>query len=287
MYSARITRLNPTAFIFLIDHSGSMEEKMMFGRSMMAKADAVAMVTNMLIRELINRCRREEGILDYFDIAAIGYSADEAAVLLGGADGFVKPSELAMRPCKKRTFTRERVLPDGRSVITNDELKYWIEPKAEGSTPMRSALEQALLLAGNWCRRPGNAASYPPTIFNITDGEASDGDHEILTNLAGQIKSLGTQDGNALLININLTCGAGDRTVVFPSSHDELPAGSRYARMLYEMSSAMPGEYNETIVRLRSGDACAPPFRGMSCNTSIADLISMLNVGSRSINKMQ
>lgn len=284
MYSARITRANPTAFVFLIDHSGSMEEKMTFGTSIMTKADAVAMVTNMLIRELINRCRREEGVLDYFHIAAIGYSANEATMLLGKGDNFTKPSELANRKCRKRSFTRERIMPDGRQLITNDELKYWIEPKAEGSTPMRSALERALLLTGRWCKRAANAQSYPPTIFNITDGEASDGDHELLTSVAEQIKSLRTEDGNALLININLSCGEGNGTVLFPCTPDELPQ-SRYTRMLYEMSSVMPEQYNESIVAIKGHDA-APPFRGMSFNTSVADMINMLNVGSRSINKM-
>ncbi len=285
MYSARITRLNPTAFIFLIDQSGSMEEKMTFGQSTMTKAEAVAMVTNMLIRELINRCRREDGVLDYFDIAVIGYSAEEATMLLSDADSFIKPSELAMRPCRTKTFMRERKLPDGRIVVTNDRLKYWIEPKAGGSTPMRSALEKALLLADRWCRREENRASYPPTIFNITDGEASDGDHEILTGIANQIKSLRTEAGNALLININLSCGDDGRTVIFPRSVDELPQ-TRHTRMLYDMSSIMPDEYTESILRIRGGDTRGP-LRGMSHNTSITDLVSMLNVGSRSINKMQ
>lgn len=282
MYSARITRLNPTAFIFLIDRSGSMEEKMQFGTTAMTKADAVAMVTNMLIRELLNRCRREEGILNYFDIAAIGYSADEATMLLGDHYNFVKPSELAMAKCKKRSFTREWILPNGDSSITTDELKYWIEPRAEGSTPMRSALEQSLILASRWCRR--NPKSYPPTIFNITDGEASDGDYELITGIASQIKSLSTNDGNALLININMSSGEDSEAVIFPTSPAELPGG-RYSRMLYDMSSEMPVEYNDPIRNIRGKDS-NPPYRGMSCNTSISDLITMLNVGSRSINKM-
>lgn len=272
-----------------------MDEKMTFGRSVMTKAEAVAMVTNMLIRELVNRCRREEGVFDYFDIAAIGYSQDGAEMLLGSPERFAKPSELAMSPCRKRTLTRERILPNGNSIISSDELAYWIEPKAEGSTPMRSALEQALLLAGRWCRKPANAASYPPTIFNITDGEASDGDHETLNNIASRIKSLGTDDGNVLLININLAAGSDTGTVIFPASADELPL-SKYSRMLYEMSSPMPAEYNEAIIRLRGGQGAGASggqsggqggvFRGMSFNTSVAGLISMLNVGSRSIDKM-
>ena len=259
---------------------------MTFGQTTMTKADAVAMVTNMLIRELVNRCRREEGTLDYFDIAAIGYSNDEATMLLGTHETLAKPSELSMRPCRKRIFTRERMLPDGMTVLANDEVKYWIEPKSEGNTPMCAALEQALLLAGRWCRRPGNVASYPPTIFNITDGEASDGDYERLTGLAEQIRALGTEDGNVLLININLATGAEGETVVFPSSPAELPV-SRYTRLLYDMSSVMPEEYAEAVLRVRGGESgVRGPFRGMSYNTSIADLVSMLNVGSRSISKM-
>lgn len=248
----------------------------------MTKADAVAMVTNMLIRELINRCRREEGIVNYFDIAAVGYSADEATMLLGSHDNFAKPSELAMAKCKKRSFTREWILPDGTPSVTTDELKYWIEPHSEGSTPMRSALEQSLMLSSRWCRK--NPKSYPPTIFNITDGEASDGDYELMTDLASQIKLVYTDDGNALLININMSSGAGSEAVVFPGSPSELPVG-KYSQMLYDMSSEMPVEYNDPIRSIR-GKESSPPFRGMSCNTSIADLITMLNVGSRSINKM-
>lgn len=285
MYSARITRLNPTAFIFLIDQSGSMEEKMMFGPSVMTKADAVARVTNMLIRELVNRCRREEGVHDYFDIAAIGYSDGEARMLIGSRDGFEKPSRLATMACPRRSFTRERILPDGTSTVVSEELKYWIEPHAGGSTPMRSALEQALLIAGRWCRKAANRQSYPPTIFNITDGEASDGDHEMLCSLAGQIRSLGTEDGNALLININLSSHPEAQAVVFPSSADELPAG-KYTQMLYDMSSAMPDEYGAAISAVRGEAAAAEAYRGMCYNASASDLITMLNVGSRSINKM-
>lgn len=282
-YSARITRQNPTAFIFLIDRSGSMEEKIGFGDNFTTKAKVVAQVTNKLIRELINRCRREEGVMDYFDIAAIGYSDSEAEMLIGTKDSFAKPSVLAVAECPIRIFTHERVLPNGKTVLFNDKLKYWIEPKAEGNTPMYSALEQAMLMASRWCRRATNSRSYPPTIFNITDGEASDGDYEILTNIAEQIKELRTEDGNVLLININIASTPDQSAILFPSSKEELPE-SRYAQMLYDMSSELPALYNESIMQIKEGSK--PPFRAMSLNTSTADLISMMNIGSRSINEI-
>ena len=284
MYSARITRHNPTAFIFLIDRSGSMEEKIKFGSHTTTKAEAVAIVTNMLVKELINRCRREEGIVDYFDIAAIGYSSGHATMLLGGKDSFAKPSILAMQRCSQRSFSRERVLPNGHVVVTTDELKYWIEPKAEGNTPMCSAMEQALHLVRKWCKQTTNKVSYPPTIFNITDGEASDGDYQTLIRIADEIKQQHTDDGHTLLFNINLSSSVEDKPVIFPGSKDDLPC-CRYAEMLYEMSSQMPEEYNETIRHI-SNCHCEPPYRGMSFNTPIADMIAMMNIGSISINKI-
>lgn len=283
MYSARITRQNPTAFIFLIDRSGSMEERMTFGDTVVTKAEAVATVTNMLIRELINRCRKEDGIMDYFEIAAVGYSGDRAEMLLGTDNALVKPSALAHANVRKKMVSRELVLPDGTSVISNSEIKYWIEPGCEGNTPMRSALEKALALASRWCRKPGNRSSYPPTVFNITDGEATDGDYDMLTELASEIKSLGTDDGNVLLMNINISSGLQDATVLFPDSKNDIPA-SRYADMLYDMSSVMPAEYDESILAIKNGGR--PPFRAMGMNTSASGLIDMMNIGSRSINRI-
>ncbi len=283
MYSARITRRSPAAFIFLIDRSGSTEEKMVFGSQLTTKAEVIAQLTNGLLCEIVHRCRRDEGTLDYFDIYAIGYSGDGAQSLLGR--DFVKPSHLAHRDVPIRTFYHERRMPDGSVMPVPYERKYWIEPCSEGSTPMRAALEQALMITSGWCRRPANADSYPPTIFNITDGEASDGDYESLVSIAEQIRELKTNDGNALLININLSAGTGTDSVIFPTSTAELPE-SRYARMLYDMSSPMPAEYEERIRQIKSHDGPGS-FRAMACNASCADMIAMLDVGSRSINKIQ
>lgn len=265
----------------MIDQSGSTEEKTTLGTQVMTKAEAIALVGNNLLREILNRCQREEGIRDYFEIAVIGYSDDSAQMLLG--KDFVKPSLLARRDVRVRTISRERHLPDGRTRIYDDQVSYWIEPMAQGATPMRAALDMALTLLERWCRKPANRDSYPPVIFNITDGEASDGDRQSLVALAEEIKSLKTDDGNALLFNINISSGEG-APVIFPSSPDELPA-SRYARTLYEMSSEMPEEYNAQIVPLK-GQGARPPFRAMGVNVSVIDMVSMLNIGSRSVNNI-
>lgn len=283
MYSARITRDTPTAFIFLIDQSGSMEEKMRFGNTVTTKAEVVAKVTNLLLLELICRCKKEDGIMDYFDIAAIGYSDDKANMLLGTYDSFITTSKLAMTECRKKKFNEELIDSNGALRSVTKEVKYWIEPEASGSTPMKGALEQAFFLASKWCKKPANAFSYPPTIINITDGEATDGDHEELCRLAKEIKSLGTSDGSVLFVNINISSNAGEQTIIFPGCKSELPQ-CRYTDMLYDMSSEMPDPYNDLILKLKPG--AKPPFKGMSFNTSATHLITMMNIGSLSKNSM-
>ena len=285
MYSARITRLNPTAFIILIDQSGSMEERVLFNSTPMTKADSVALVTNRLISELMLRSCREDGVRDYFDIAVIGYSGDKATSLLGNKGEFVRSSQLAQMECPKRKITRERLLPGGESVITTLEQKYWITPRAEGSTPMYAALLSAYDLTERWCRKIHNRHSYPLTIFNITDGEASDGDSEDLLSISDKIKQLHTDDGNVLLLNIHISSHEENEPVIFPASNEELPQ-DKYAQLLYEMSSTMPTAYNETIFQIRD-NSIEPPFRGMSYNTSITDLIAMMNIGSLSVSLIQ
>ncbi len=285
MYSARITRLNPTAFIILIDQSGSMEERVMFNSIKMTKADSVALVTNRLISELILRSCREDGVRDYFDIAVIGYSGDKATSLLSDNSQFVRASQLVQMECPKRKISRERILPNGESLITTIEQRYWITPKAEGSTPMYAALLSAYDLAERWCRKIHNRHSYPITIFNITDGEASDGDPANLLDISEKIQNLHTDDGNVLLLNIHISSHDNSSPVIFPASKGEVPQ-DKYAQLLYDMSSTMPSTYNENIFQIRD-DSIAPPFRGMSYNTSITHLIAMMNIGSLSVNLIQ
>ena len=48
------------------------------------------------------------------------------------------------------------------------------------------------------------------------------------------------------------------------------------------MSSTMPDIYGESIVRLRGGGD--GPFRGMSYNAVMTELVSMMDIGSVSVN---
>lgn len=277
MYKAPITRLNPTAFVIMIDRSGSMIEKIAFAGEQMPKSRAVALVANAFVDELLHRSRRESGVCDYYDIAALGYSGDGVESLLSSGGEFVRPSRLAASAPRREKLIRERILPSGRSVLAVTEQNMWLEPKAVGVTPMKAAMADSLALVERWCRRRANARSYPPTVINVTDGEASDGSEEDIRSLASRIRSTGTADGQTLFINIHLAKGIGEAPVLFPSSPAELP-GHRYARLLYDISSEMPPSYCDLIAGIKPG--AVPPFRGMSYNSPVSDLVAMMNIGS-------
>ena len=281
MYTQSITRTRRTAFLLAIDGSGSMAEETLFRGRRMSKAQAVAAVTNDLLFELIERARRSDGVRDYYDIAVLGYSGDDQVRSLLADGELIPVSELAARRPEIRTEAVELRLPDGSISLREIPTPVWIAPRAEGQTPMCEALRRIRDLAAAWTARPENAASFPPVVFNITDGEATDCDEEELRAVCDQIKSLRTADGNVLIINIHITAEESPRPVFFPEA-GEAALPNRYAALLYDCSSPMPEVFDEAI-RAAKGPGALPPFRGMSYNASAAELVAMLNIGSISV----
>lgn len=282
MYTQSITRQHRTAFILAIDASGSMAESIHFRGREMTKAEAVAAVTNDLLFELIERARRSDGVRDYYDIAVLGYGGDdEVRSLLPGGAETMSVTELAARQPALRRELIEHVLPDGTIALREIPSPVWIEPRAAGQTPMGEAFRRVRDLAAAWTTRIENVDSFPPVVFNITDGEATDCDDEELLALAEQIRSLRTADGNVLLINIHIAAGDPAHPVFFPSE-EQANYPNRYAALLRDCSSVMPAVFDEAI-REAKGPGSLPPFRGMSYNASAAELVVMLNIGSISV----
>lgn len=282
MYTQSITRTHRTAFILLIDASGSMVEPILFRGRPATKAEAVARITNDLLFELIERARRSDGVRDYYDIAVMAYSGDdEVYSLLPEGRETISVTELAACEVTVRRELTEHRLPDGSAVLREIPAPAWIEPHAAGQTPMCEALRRVRDVAAAWCARPANAASFPPVVFNITDGEATDCEEEELRAVAGQIKELSTGDGNVLLVNIHIAAGDTPHSVFFPSEA-EAACPNRYAALLYDCSSRMP-EVFDPAIRAAKGPGAIPPFRGMSFNASAAELVAMLNIGSISV----
>src|SRR5437764_13096062 len=69
-YEAEDSRNNPSAFLFLIDMSGSMTDPYANGKR---KADGVADAINKLLTNLSITCTNTEGVREYYDGGVLGY----------------------------------------------------------------------------------------------------------------------------------------------------------------------------------------------------------------------
>ena len=279
-YTALITRTAPTAFLFLIDQSGSMGEPVTYNGETCTKAEAVAKVVNQTVYELVNRCVKGNEVRRYYDIALVGYGGNDRANLLWEGDltgrTWVSPAGLEQHPKGQIDTEAERMIR-GRVIKTPTKRPYWLNPVFAGRTPMKKAFELAETLLDGWLADHRGLDCYPPTVINITDGVATDAKDEALLSLAARIKQRCTIDGHVLLLNVPLS-GAEGTPTLFPTRADELPPDA-YARLLYDLSSEMPVNYHPDIANLRRED-CARRYMGMSFNADVAALVKFMNIGT-------
>jgi hypothetical protein len=271
-YSAEISRDNRTAFLFVIDQSGSMDERPDGGGGM--KSEFVADVLNKTFYTLITNCSKADGVRNYFDVGVIGYNGAGVANGLGGAlaSGALHPiADIADAPL--RVEERVRSVDDGAGGIVEQKTKFpvWFEPRNEGGTPMRAALTRAAELMAEWCDAHPN--SYPPTILHVTDGESTDGNPE---DIADALHQLHTTDGQTLLFNLHVTTKGG-REVIFPGGGDGLV--DDYGRMLFRMSSPLPPHLIQPAGD--KGYSIAPGARGFIFNADPKLIVDFFDIGTR------
>jgi len=272
-YEAEISRNNPSAFLFLIDMSGSMTDPYGNGKR---KADGVADAINKLLTNLSIKCTKSEGVRDYYDVGVISYGKRVEPALVGELAGvsLASISSVANHPARVEERTKKE--DDGAGGIAEVKVKFpiWFDAKAAGSTPMCEALKLAHTTVSEWVGR--HPYSFPPIVINITDGEATDGDPVPEAKALG---SLGTDDGATLVFNIHLSSAAAN-AIELPASDEGLP--DKFAKQLFEMSSSltpfMIGRAKE--LGMPAGDGA----RGFVFNAQPMQVIQFLDIGTRPAN---
>ncbi len=271
MYSAEISRANPTCFVFLIDQSASMLDSI--GGTAQRKCDVVADALNRLLSELAIKCAKEEGVRDYFHVSVIGYGASVGPALSGQLAGrdVVPLSEVAAAPA--RLETRMKKIPDGAGGLIDQEVKFpiWVDSVANNGTPMSGALTRAHGIVSSWLA--AHPDCFPPVILNLTDGESTDGDP---SPAASSVRDLTSTDGPALLFNLHVTDTA-TTPIVFPDSELSLP--SDYARSLFRNSSMLPVGM-QSYAR-QQGIPAQEGSRGFVFNSDMSAIVQFLDIGTR------
>lgn len=282
MYSKPITHIHRTAFVLLVDCSTSMRERTSFNTMPLSKADAVALVCNFLLDELLERATRGQEVRNYYDIAVLGYADTKVWSLLPNeGEDFIPINRLAKIAPEPVSRCFDQSI-DGGTTSAYFTLRPWLTPKAEGNTPMHMALTHAYMLIDKWCEKPENRDSFPPIVFNITDGNATDAQPQELINIANCIKNTKTEDGNTLLINVRLGDMYSDTSMIFPSDCTLYDSAERQST-LFNMSSVLPRSFEPYIATIINHKD-AGPYRGLALNASPGELLSILNIGTESVN---
>ncbi len=275
-YTAEISRVNPSCFLFVVDQSGSMTDAFGTGESSKPKAQGVADALNKLLSNLVIKCAKSEGVRDYYHVGVIGYGASVGPAFTGPLSGreLVPISELANNPA--RVEQRMKKVDDGAGGLVDQPVRFpvWFEPHSNGGTPMCQAMSEAERVMSGWLQSHPNC--FPPVIVHITDGESTDGDP---TGAMQKLRNLASTDGNALLFNIHLS-SKDSATVSFPASSASLK--DSYSLMLFDTASQLT-PFMQKVAQER-GFNVGEESRGFVLNADLVTLIEALDIGTRPSN---
>ena len=283
-YSADISRNNPGCFLFLIDHSGSMEGAL-GGQPGLRKMDGAADAVNRILDAISQRCSQGMDVRDYFHAGIITYTTDDSGnPSVGSALPGTSPEApfLTISQIADAATVEERQVkePDGAGGVVDVTRKVpvWLQPTASWGTPMCSALSHASQALAAWIAE--HPDSYPPMLICVTDGAATDGNP---VPIAEEIMGLETNDGNVLIYNAHLS-EMSALPVQYPSDESETPP-DEYAVQMFRMSSVFP----EPVVELAAGMGLpvTEGSRGYVYNADMVSLVQFLDIGTRAASDLR
>jgi hypothetical protein len=294
MYTKKIDRNHPGAIVLLLDQSSSMkmpwdnlydeDERLQMLLSLAddieliapndprTRSNRLAELANDFIREVVLSSTFNDEVRPYFYIAVFGYGGDDdVESLLDGtsiSDPFVVLDKI------QAPEIHEQVDESGRL----RRKPQWIKPKAWGSTPMFGALELARDALSDWVDE--HPESFPPIVFNITDGEPSDikideaDEFSRFVSLSDEIREISTEDGGTLLFSALIS----DTDITSQEYPSISPSDDLASELLFETSSVMPDN-----LRLNAKSIGLRIDEGGKCFIFKADpesVMGMLNIGT-------
>jgi len=232
----------PGYIIFLVDQSGSMSETYTEGKT---RSEFTALVINRTINELINTNMDGEKVKDRVFISMIGYGGSSSLAVDDIRSDYL--SSFADNPLRMEQLKKKVSDGAGGLIEIDEQMPIFIEPTANGLTPMADALSFARELIEGWLqKKPNNPA---PIIINISDGMPFTGSsiNEAMSNsisVSKEIMNIKSADGNPLIFNCHLGVG---QSYSFNENESEL--SDDQAKFLFNISSEIPDSYRNAAVK--------------------------------------
>lgn len=262
----------PGYIIFLVDQSGSMQESYAEGKT---RAEFTALVINRTINELINTNMDGEKVKDRVFISMIGYGGSSALAVDDIRSDYL--SSFADNPLRMEQLKKKVSDGAGGLIEIDEQMPIFIEPTANGLTPMADALSFAKELIEGWLqKKPDNPA---PIIINISDGlpytgtSVDDAMNKAIF-VSKEIMAINSDDGNPLIFNSHI--GDGGTQCGFEESESEL--SDDQAKFLFKISSNVPESYKQAAVK--QDFKVKADSKGFVSNADPESFIKFINFGS-------
>lgn len=277
-YKAEISRSNPTCFLFLVDHSTSMQDPIMGVSGNPRKSEFVADAINKVIQSLIVSASKDLEIRNYYQVGIIGYGFEVKSLWAGELQEQKLPwiEDIYKNPLRIEDRIWKDTDENGEEIAISIKFPVWIEPVSRGQTPMCSALKMATEILQEWVDE--HPESYPPTVINLTDGESNDGDAK---KTAEDLKTIATEDGNVVLLTVHTSSNPYSEQLFFPGK--AIPMPDHFSKVMFSMSSELPEGMRNTASEL-TGLEISPDARGFVYNAEIAGIVQALEIGTRPSN---
>ena len=276
-YRQDITPDRRGLFIIAIDQSTSMQQAFAHHSMIVPKSQVASIIASALIDEIVMHSGKQNNICDtcpYCDIAVLGYSNSSAYPLLGDSSYILPITYFEQQSPEVITRTFEYVRDGNHLELVTEKYREWITPYALGTTPMAEMFALVNQIVSDWCSNPANSDSFPPVVFNITDGYDDTNHPEETIAQAEAIKSNCTNHGNALIFNICIDSEPDTVRLTFPNANsipDDHPAET-----LAATASLLPERFYPIVAQYNTDTQ--PPYRAICYNSTALMIIPMLDI---------
>lgn len=273
-YSAPITEENPTAIFFILNQSCPTENKIVYKGKEEKISQVISDIVNQQLHTLITQNTENNNIHNRYQISIIGYGDYAYSCFNGNLryKNYIELNELKDNPRSIKKTIKEKKTRQGIIQIESDE-PVWITPQSDGNAYLHKALSRVKSLIEKWISF--HPSSFPPIVIHISGfGYNGIEDYDII-QLANEIKSLYTQDGNTIFANFIFSQKTEEKPVLFPESVKEM-GRSVFGEMYYLMSSQLPLLYNQQIRDYRDEIDVESFHSALAFNIKISDIPALL-----------
>lgn len=284
-YSTPICEKDPTAIFFIINQSYPTREKINYKGKDKTISQAMCDIINQMLNSLITQNKKGNIVHNRYQVSVIGYG-DYAYNCFDGALRYkpiVELTELETNPLLVRKTIKEKKTRQGVVKIESEE-PVWIKPKSDGNAYFHKALERAKNHIEKWIL--DHPSSFPPIVVHISCFGYNGVEDSSIIQIANEIKSLYTKDGNVLLANIIFTLKSGNKPILFPNSIWEMGQSS-FGEKYYLMSSQLPLCFSQQVNDFLDKNNSNSSHTAIAFNTCINDIPALLHalVQNNNINR--